>query len=482
MAEIVNIPKVFISYSWTTPLHEDWVISLAERLMSDGVEVIIDKWNLKEGHDKYTFMESMVTSKDVDKVLIILDKRYSEKANDRSGGVGTETQIISPQIYSNVSQEKFIPIVTERDENGKEYVPTYLESRIYIDLSSLEHFESNYEKLLRNIFQRPAYSKPKIGKAPTYLFEESPSMFKTNSIVRSFDNQIDKYPKRLNSVIREFLEEFFNSLKDFSLKLTSRNELEVGKEVIDNLNQYSHLRKDYLDFLDKISKNDLQFDIEILIKFWEKLPQFKRPLDERSSWSISEFDNFKFIIHELFLYTVAIALKNENYKLVEELLYSGYIIKDKYEIKKEPSRFDAFYNYVEIFDAYYKQTYSRNFYSPMADFVIKRIPENISQDQLIEADLLCHYIARLNNLRWFPITYVYNTKGNSELFDRLISMRHFEKIKVLFNVQSVEELKELLKKYKETDKDNHGIRYSNAFDSVVPIYTLIDIEKIGTTR
>ena len=41
--------KVFISYSWTTSKHQDWVISLAERLMSDGVNVIIDKWDLKAG-------------------------------------------------------------------------------------------------------------------------------------------------------------------------------------------------------------------------------------------------------------------------------------------------------------------------------------------------------------------------------------------------------------------------------------------------
>ncbi len=482
MTEPTKPPKVFISYSWTTPSHEDWVINLAERLMSDGVEVIIDKWNLKEGHDKHTFMESMVTSNDVDKVLIILDKKYSEKANVRSGGVGTETQIISPQIYSNVSQEKFIPIVTERDENGKEYVPAYLESRMYIDLSSSEHFESNYEKLLRNIFQRPAYSKPKIGKAPSYLFEEAPPLFKTNSIVRSFENQIDKYPKRINSIVKEFLEEYFKSLKEFTITFTSRNDIEAGKQVIDNLNQYSQLRNDYISFLEKITRNELQFDIEILIKFFEKLPLFKRPLDDRSSWNNHEFDNFRFIIHELFLYTIAIPLMNENYEIVEELLYSGYIIKDKYEPKKEPSRFDVFYNHVEIFDAYYKQTYSKNFYSPMADFIIKRIPQDFNQDQLIEADLLCHYIARLNNLRWFPITYIYNTRGNFELFDRLISLRHFEKIKVLFNVQTVEELKEVLSKYKENDKNSYGWGYSNAFDSVSPIYSLIEIEKIGTTR
>ena len=161
---MTSAPKVFISYSWTTPLHEDWVINLAERLVSDGVDVAIDKWDLKEGHDKYTFMESMVRSDEIVKVLIVLDKKYTEKANNKSGGVGTETQIISPKIYENVSQEKFIPIVTERDENGNAYTPTYLESRIYVDFSTQDQFEKSYETLLRNILKRPAFNSQKLVK------------------------------------------------------------------------------------------------------------------------------------------------------------------------------------------------------------------------------------------------------------------------------------------------------------------------------
>lgn len=166
---MAETPKIFISYSWTTPLHEDWVLNLAERLISDGVDVVIDKWDLKEGQDKYNFMESMVKSEEINKVLIILDKKYAEKAEQRSGGVGTETQIISPNVYANTSQGKFIPIIAERDELGNEFVPTYLESRIYIDLSSQDNYEANYEKLLRNIFKRPAYNKPKLGKAKLFI-------------------------------------------------------------------------------------------------------------------------------------------------------------------------------------------------------------------------------------------------------------------------------------------------------------------------
>lgn len=480
-----EIPKIFISYSWTTPKHEDCVINLAERLVSDGVDVIIDKWNLKEGHDKYDFMETMVKSPDIQKVLIILDKKYSEKAEKRAGGVGTETQIISPKIYGDISQEKFIPIVAEKDENGNAFTPTFLESRIYIDLSDDDKFEENYENLLRNIYQRPAYSKPKIGKAPSYLFEETPMTHKTSNIVRSFENQISKSPKRINSILREFLDDFFEDLKGYSLDLAGTRDVVVfGKAIHDNINSYTPLRNDYIVFLDKLFKSELDFDIDIFIKFFEKLPVLKDPQDNRSSWSSSEFDNFRFFIHEIFLFTIAVGLKNERFKFIEEILYSGYFFQDKYSNKNEPQKFDVLYNYVDIFDKYYKETYSKNFFSPMADLVIKRLPDNITKDHLINADLLCYYISVMDNLTWFPITYIYRQRDASkfELFNRLASQRHFEKVKTLFNVQTVKELQDKIKAIKEADKNPERIRYSGSFDSVTPIYQLIDIEKIGTIR
>jgi len=55
-------PKVFISYSWSSPQHEQWIIHLAIELRQAGVDVILDKWDLKEGHDAIAFMEKMATN------------------------------------------------------------------------------------------------------------------------------------------------------------------------------------------------------------------------------------------------------------------------------------------------------------------------------------------------------------------------------------------------------------------------------------
>lgn len=476
--------KVFISYSWTTPEHEEWVINLAEKLMSDGIEVVIDKWDLKEGNDKYDFMESMVKSPEINKVLIILDKKYSEKADSRSGGVGTETQIISPKVYKNTSQEKFLPIVSERDEDGNAFIPTYMEGRIYIDLSSNENYEENYEKLLRNIYSRPSYSKPKVGTPPSYLFEETPMNFKTSQLLRSFDFQIDKHPKRINSIIKDFLNSFIENIKDFSIKFISRNQKEIGKQICDNLNQYTPLRNDFITFIDKITKLEIEFEFDPFITFLEETPLLEAPGKDRGSWSDYEFDNFRIINYEIFLYLIAIGLKNENYVFVENLLYSTYFVKDRNNYNNEPKSFDSFNKKVSIIDQYYKETYSKNFFNPMADLIIKRIPENFSASEIVHADLLCCYVANLNGQRWFPQTYIYDTSNNNELFYKMVSKKHFEKVKILFNVDTIDEFKEMLKNLEEKEKDSYNkpFGYSGSFDRVSPIYRIIDIEKLGTKR
>jgi hypothetical protein len=168
----MTAPKLFISYSWASPSHEQWVLDLATDLRESGVDVILDKWDLKEGHDAVAFMEQMVTNPEIKKVAIVSDRTYADKADGRAGGVGTETQIISRNVYENQVQEKFVAVVTEKDNNGKPFLPTYYKSRVYIDLSETDSYSENFEKLLRWIFDKPLYVKPEIGGTPSFLNDD----------------------------------------------------------------------------------------------------------------------------------------------------------------------------------------------------------------------------------------------------------------------------------------------------------------------
>ena len=146
---------------------------MSERMRHDGVDIKLDVWDLKDGQDKYAYMEQCVTDDSIDKVLILSDHLYAEKADKRKGGVGNETTIISVEVYEDADQQKFIPVVMERDEKGEACLPQSLKSRIYRDLSG-DNYEAEYELLLRTIYEMPSHKKPELGERPLWLSEDTP--------------------------------------------------------------------------------------------------------------------------------------------------------------------------------------------------------------------------------------------------------------------------------------------------------------------
>ena len=285
------IKKVFISYSWGTKEHQEWVVNLGERLMNDTVDVILDRWSLKDGHDIYSFMEEMVKSKDVFRVLIVCDKNYKEKADRREGGVGTETQIITPELYNNEKQEKFIPIVLERDENNKPYLPVYLATRKYIDFSKEEFHEDSYEELLRNILEAPSIAKPKLGVKPPYYITENPvNLSELNSSLRTLENQVKKHPENINIYASNFLELFLDKLWEFEFSSSKNNILEFGDDLLQNLHSYKVIRDDFIAFLLIVTQPNNDFDVDELILFFENQPLYLSPKEGsgRSGWRSSD--------------------------------------------------------------------------------------------------------------------------------------------------------------------------------------------------
>jgi len=161
-----RVPKVFISYSWSSEEHKQWILYLAEKLVSEsGLDVILDRWHGVVGHDRFQFMEESI--KLADKVLVICDKTYCEKANGRLGGVGTETIIITPSVYKDTKQDKFIPI-SLGIENGEYLLPDFFKSRFALGIIKPDDFEKSYKELERLIWQEPLLTPPVRGKKPDF--------------------------------------------------------------------------------------------------------------------------------------------------------------------------------------------------------------------------------------------------------------------------------------------------------------------------
>jgi TIR domain len=209
-------PKAFISYSWSSDEHQQWVISLATQMRENGVDVILDKWDLKEGNDAIAFMEQMVSDSTVKKVIVILDRVYAQKADGRQGGVGTETQIITPQIYKSVDQQKFVGVISEKDADGKPFLPVFYSSRIYIDLSDDSIFAENFDHLLRWVFDKPTFPKPALGRTPEFLSEQT-VLLPTRSRASRAISLLRNASAGGSAALQDYLETFSDNLETLRL-------------------------------------------------------------------------------------------------------------------------------------------------------------------------------------------------------------------------------------------------------------------------
>lgn len=152
--------KVFISYSWEDDPHKEWIRDLADQLISDGIDVTLDQYEVSLGDRLPKFMEEAITKSDY--VMIICTPSYKEKADKRESGVGYEGHIISEELMSNHNERKFIPLI--RKGTIKEAFPTFLKGKLGINFTNESNFRENYNDLLATLYG--AKAKPKIGNTP----------------------------------------------------------------------------------------------------------------------------------------------------------------------------------------------------------------------------------------------------------------------------------------------------------------------------
>ena len=305
-------PKVFISYSWHPEKNKIWVQRLAERLIQDGVNVKLDVWDLKHGHDKYVFMEQMVKDPDIKKVLVICNEDYARKADDRTGGVGTESTIMSSDIYSLAEQTKFIPILVEK-KNGEPCLPTFLKSRMYIDMSSNDIYELGYDQLLRDIYEKPLLRKPALGKMPSYLAADEPVLLSTAQEQRILKEKVAE-STNLQTWIAKYCDKLIESLDQFKVTFRGGKTCDLIEMIEKSIASMQVVNNDFMTFVETVASNS-ECNGEQFVDFFEKLLQYYEDKDielasSTDSWHLCN-DNYRFFNYELFLSFTAIMLKHD---------------------------------------------------------------------------------------------------------------------------------------------------------------------------
>ncbi len=450
----MTAPKLFMSYSWSSPTHEQWVIDLATELRESGIDVILDKWDLKEGHDAISFMEQMVKNPEIKKVAIVSDQIYAAKADGRAGGVGTETQIISKEVYDNQSQEKFVAVVSEKDDQGNPFLPIYYKSRIYIDLSESDKYVENFERLLRWVFDKPLYLKPALGKKLPFLSDgDATSLGTTLAFKRCIDAIKNSKPFAVGA-LNEYCEIFVNNLERFRIpKVTDR---EFDDEIIRNIKDLLPYRNEAIQLFITIAQySPTKEFIGSIHRFFESLIPYTQRPSHNLQWNEWDFDNFKFLVHELFLYAVAALIKQDRLEEAADFLSHQYYLPGNSDYGRDSmAGYPVFRQSLESLKHRNKRL-SLGRLSLHSDLLKERSAGvGIEFRNLMQADFVAYLRAEVESnggwIDWWPETLIYIGHSNKtfEVFARSTSKAYFERAKRLIAIQSRSDLVPLFEQYK----------------------------------
>jgi hypothetical protein len=448
--------------------------------MNDGIEVVLDQWDLSEGQDKYAFMEKMVTDVDVTHVLIFSDEQYRTKADERKAGVGTESQIISKEVYDKVDQKKFIPIVCQKDENGKPQLPVFLKSRIWIDFSTPEAVNENWEKLLRAIYDKPIHKKPSLGKTPSFLSdtETLPSLPTLGKFSTLRDALLNTKPT-IELCRKDFVDSSIRFMD--SLRIRQNPNVEHRDEkILSDLHTLLGIRDQLIDWL--ILESNFayvpRFD-NMLIDFLERVLSLKYPpeeLKQRQDWW---FDTQRIFVHELFLYIIAILIKADRFESLRNILTTHFLLPES-EIRSghDFAAYDDFYGYSEALD-YRNKRLKLNRISIVADILKERATRSdIKFLDLMQAELVLLLISLLSNDNlWYPSIIIYAAYVRFPFFIRCAQHKYFERLKLITSIETGDMLR---KKFEEGCSRHVVNTWEVLFHSHISLSNLMNMKALDT--
>lgn len=444
--EKIEKPKIFISYCWSNDDYIIKVVDFAKRLRSDGINVILDQFQMKLGNDMNNFMEKCVNDTTITNVLILLSPDYKVKADSRTGGAGIETQIISGEVYSNVENTKFIPIVFEkRGEDYNACIPTYLKQRRWLDMSEDSNFEEQYIELIRTLYGRDKFIENPLGSKPAWIDDVGSSNKNIQIIINSYKAIKKEYGyERATAVSFEWVK---NAIKEVKSKFSNISSYKY-EDFESYYKLFDEVKFPYLSFIDELKYDGISGK-KLHIFYGDLL----KLLSESRTDSPIFKTFFKIVIHEIFIETIALLWNAHNFESINYITSTPYI--NYFSSRKELSYFksvffslmDSEINSINDFLGRYlhkEGNMGGYYYSGISEYWMRNIPiKYLNKTDFANADCLLTNISIIvTGDCWFALSYVYLKNRESEVVKEIgISLKSHKLSKDYYTLL-------------DTDKDN----------------------------
>lgn len=248
-------PNIFVSYSWDSAAHQEWVLQLVATLREHGINATMDVIETQQGTINLNHMMAK-NMRDSDYIIVVLTEEYAYKAENLQGGVGLETTFLYNYLLEDLS--KIVPIVRH---GGSKAIPFHFKGLHYIDFSEDINITNSFEELLYRVSGKSKFEMPEIGETPNLQTKKVKSFDfnnKTNPINDIYASLIpdlskSTVPTELDK--NRFMKDSYTQLKEkLSNILTLTRERNQGFEYeIDELTSSKSIIRVYLNGANKYS-------------------------------------------------------------------------------------------------------------------------------------------------------------------------------------------------------------------------------------
>jgi hypothetical protein len=138
--------KAFISYKWENEDVKKWVERFATDLRQNGVDALLDIWEVSYGESFIQYMTSKIPSADIFLFVVTPGSASSIESQGNAGGaVKFEVQMALAQSIAG-ENFRFIPVLYKGDD-----IPKHLRAIHYVDFRDTSNYQAIFTTLLDSI-------------------------------------------------------------------------------------------------------------------------------------------------------------------------------------------------------------------------------------------------------------------------------------------------------------------------------------------
>ncbi|MBQ8810876.1 MAG: hypothetical protein IJZ70_01005 [Bacteroidales bacterium] len=272
------------------------------------------------------------------------------------------------------------------------------------------------------------------------------NIWTSNAVV----NAVIQDSSNLEIVLNNYFKAFIERLNDHNIALDEIGTTDIlNQRILEGINNLEEMRKEFLNIVEifansnnNLLENHLPVFIENLLNNYEE-----KGINLYTDTNVEALrnDHYRFFNQFLIISLTALLIENKCFNTLKAILHSKYKVYYKsYRIVREVN-FIRLRGYNYTLNEYLN-TGSPKRISVTADFMLKFSSTNFAS--LVRADILLYYISLWQHTDnfidryWFPELSVYNR--DKEILPYMVSQSYFDNAKVLFNVNTIEEYRNLL--------------------------------------